>query len=248
MKNLLVYLITAFVFFFSASLLYADSNPSAETVKVLYADAQYDAIRGLAAIDDAGLARLGLAQDIEAWLLAPVEGGSRFSRLKFWLRRLDLRFQSGACDESGHPANLCLTNGGNDPVVTISLQGNRMTSRDQAKAALIHQVGHVLGEADHKFLDRVGSALVRVAKAPAVLFADYAGVDITANQFQARSDCEVGESAIAQNGRKLTRFNILRQCADIGLRCDGKKVQFMFQSAAQDLRVTCLVRAILVLR
>lgn len=261
MKSFLVYLISTLVFLFSVSLVHAGPDQSGpgngtDYVKVLFAEAQYDVVRALAPIDDASLPSLGLPAEAQGWLLGQSQGASRLSRVKYWLRRMDLRFQQGPCsDDSGKPASICFFNPPDDPYVVISLLENKMTTRDQAMAMLIHEAGHFAGEPDHLLLDRVGVALVAATKVPAALFADASSTEIVGNPFQAKADCDAGTGAQAKSLRDQARLALLRQCTDRGLSCDAGKIQYSYQGEnlfkdgqGFEMKVTCLVRAILPLR
>jgi hypothetical protein len=224
MRSLLVYAISACVFLLSCTLLADQSGPGNGTdyVKVLFAQAQYDVTLALAPIDDAAVPSLGLSPEVAGWLLGQSQGASRLSRVKYWLRRMDLRFQNEPCP--GGPT-ICFYNEPNDPYVLISLDGNRMTTQTQAMAMLVHEAGHFAGEMDHLLLDRVGVALVAVAKTPSSLFADASSTEIVPNPFQAKADCDAGTGTQALALRDEVRLKLLRQCSDRGFRCDESRIQ-----------------------
>jgi hypothetical protein len=256
MKNLFIYAITSLVFLLSASLLYAfpdQSGPGNGTdyVKILFADAQYDVIRMVTPVDNDGLKGLGLSNEVYDWLSGQAQSDSRFNRVKYWLHTMDLRFQQEPCtDFTKLPASICYFNDAANPYVMISLQENKMTTKDQAMAMLIHEAGHFTGEPDHLLLDRVGVALVQTLKLPGSLFADASSSDIVANPFQATDDCEKGTGTQAKALKAEVRITLLKQCSDRGVVCNDKKISYAFQAenAFQQMKVTCLVRAVLQLR
>ena len=256
MKNLFIYFIAAFVFLFSASLLQAardQSGPGNGTdyVKVLFADAQYDVVRMLTPIDDQSLPSLGLSDEVQSWLLGSAQDEFRINRVKYWLHQMDLRFQQEPCtDFTNLPASICFFKDESGPYVMISLKENKMTTKDQAMAMLIHEAGHFTGETNHLLLDRVGVALVHAVKMPGSLFADATSSDIVANPFQATDDCEKGNGAQVKALKGQVRIALLKQCSDRGITCDDKKISYAFQGENnfQEMTVTCLVRGVLNLR
>jgi hypothetical protein len=259
MRTLLVYAISLLTFLFSASLLYANGDQSGpgngtDYVKVLFAEAQYDVVRALTPLNDASLAGLGLPAETLNWLTGKSQGDTRFARIKYWLRRMDLRFQDGPCgDGSGKEATICyFFTPTNDPYVVISVNLNRMTTKDQAMAMLIHEAGHFAGEPDHLLLDRVGVSLVAATKVPSSLFADASSTEVSVNPFQGKADCDAGQGDQAKNLRNQAKFNLLAQCTQRDLTCDPAKIQFAYQGTNEyedgsgfQMKVTCLVRAIL---
>ncbi|MGZ3651370.1 MAG: hypothetical protein ACXVB9_19225 [Bdellovibrionota bacterium] len=258
MKNFLIYAISAFVFLFSASMLHAAGGPDqsgpgngTDYVKVLFADAQYDVVRMLTPIDDSGLPSLGLVPEVYGWLTGTAQGASRFTRVKYWLHEMDLRFQQEPCtDFTKRPASICFFNDETGPYVMVSLQENKMTTKDQAMAMLIHEAGHFTGEKDHLLLDRVGVALVQTVKLPGALFADASSSDFVANPFQATEDCEKGTGTQAKALQSQVRIQLIKQCSDRGLACEDKAISYAFQGENnfQEMKVTCLVRGVLNLR
>jgi len=256
MKNLFIYTITTLVFLFSASMLNAKPDQSGpgngtDYVKVLFADAQYDVIRMLTPVDADGLKTCGLSAEVYGWLSGQAQNDTRFNRVKYWLHAMDLRFQQEPCtDFTKLPASICYFKDQAGPYVMISLQENKMTTKDQAMAMLIHEAGHFTGEPDHLLLDRVGVALVQTLKLPGSLFADASSSDIVANPFQATDDCEKGAGPQAKSLREQVRIALLKQCSDRGISCDDSKISYAFEGENdfQEMKVTCLARAVLKLR
>ena len=250
-----MYAIALFVFLLSASLLQAgpvdQSGPGNGTdyVKVLFAEAQLGVVRTLTPVTS--LNGLGLSDEARGWLEGNAQGDTRFNRLKYWLRVMDLRFQQEPCtDFTKKPATICFFHDEAGPYVMISLAGNKMTTESQARAMLIHEAGHFTGETDHLLLDRVGVALVEALREPAYLFADASSSDVVANPFTGTDDCEKGVGPQAASLRDQVRIELLLQCSNRSLQCDVSKISYAYQGENhfQEMKVTCLVRGVLPLR
>jgi hypothetical protein len=250
-----MYAIALIVFLFSATLLQAgpidQSGPGNGTdyVKVLFAEAQLSTVRMLTPITS--LSGLGLSPEVSGWLAGSAQGDTRFNRVKYWLRVMDLRFQQEPCtDFTKKPASICFFSDASMPYVMISLTETKMTTQDQGMAMLIHEAGHFTGETDHLLLDRVGVALVAALRTPAYLFADASSTDIVANPFTGTEDCEKGQGPQAAALSDRVRLALLQQCSERGIPCDTGKISYAFQGENhfQEMKVTCLVRGVLSLR
>lgn len=235
----------------------AESGPDNGTdyVKILFADAQYSLNSSLTSIEEKDLKTLGLDASTLSWLNIQVENSSRFSRIKFYLRKMDLKFQTEACtDGSGRYASICFFRNP-EPFVLISLKENKMTTKEQAMAMLIHEAGHLTGETDHLFLDKVGVQLASALKAPKVLIVDRQNTEIVPNIFTAKEACDNGTSVQAQQLKQHTLADLQLQCSQRQLTCDLSKTNFIFQGTAvyvngrgYTMEVSCALRAVLNLR
>lgn len=251
-------LLAALFLFFSLQT-FAESGPGNGTdyVKILFAESQYTLLSTISSIGDAGINNLEIDSTIKAWLLANVDNTSRWQLIKYYLRTMDLQYQQEPCsDFSKKPASICFFNeAGKNPYVMISLQENKMTTKTEAMAMLIHEAGHFTKETDHLFLDHVGVALVAALQAPTLLMADAENTDTVAAVFLEKDQCDAGASNQAQLLKKQVLMDLTIQCQRKQLSCDLQKTQFVFQGIANskpgvgfDMTVTCKVRAVLTLR
>ncbi|RZA05868.1 MAG: hypothetical protein EOP11_11770 [Proteobacteria bacterium] len=223
-----------------------ESGPGNGTdyVKVLFADAQFELNRALLPWESAD--GWALSPPVAAWLSL-----DRFTSLKGYTRRMELRFQAGACsDESQKPASICFfTDDG--PYVVVALSENRHTSREQAMAMLLHEAGHFTGETDHLFLDRMGVELVNALRAPRLLVGEASETEIVANIFAAKADCEAGRSSLAARVKEEAALSLARQCAERNLACEGGGTDYLFHAAQEfkdgvgfSMKVTCSAKAV----
>lgn len=244
---------------FSHTLQARESGPGNGTdyVKVLFAEAQYSLLSTVSSVNDADLTTLTIDASIKSWLLASQNGQSHWQTVKRYLKTMDLQYQQEPCsDFTKKPASICFFN--EDPLkpyVMISLFENKMTTKTQAMAMLIHEAGHFAGETDHIFLDHVGVQLVAALEAPTLLIADAESKDTSGIPFAAKNECEAGTSQQAQTLKKLVMMNLTEQCSTKKLICDLTKAQLVFQGVSNfipgvgyDMSVTCKARAILTLR
>ena len=231
----------------------AESGPDNGTdyVKVLFVDAQFEVNRSVALVEKSHLASLSLSEDLRGWL----SQGERFAQLKRYLKVLDLEFQTAPCsDGTGREATICFFREP-QPRVVISLDGNRMTTRNQAMAMLVHEAGHLVGEKDHALLDRLGVELVAALGNPSVVIVDRENTENALNIFVAKAACDDGSSAQAQRARHAAMAGIEEECGMRGLSCDPEKARFIYEGripwepgVGYKMEVVCRVRAVLKLR
>ena len=228
----------------------AESGPGNGTdyVKVLFAEAQYELNRSMISLNSPQ--GLPLDHEVRAWL----EAKNRFLELKNYVRKMELRFQQAPCsDVSRIPASICyFTDEPSNPYVVISVSENKMTTKDQAIAMLLHEAGHFTGEMDHLFLDRMGLQLGRALKTPRLLIADASSSEVVANIFAAKEECNRGTSQQARTLAQKVRSDLIIQCASRGVSCDIEKAQLVFQGTthfdrgeAFDMKVLCTARGVL---
>jgi hypothetical protein len=241
----------------TTTLAFSESGPGNGTdyVKVLFADAQYEANRSLAPLESTQ--SLSLDPTTRRWLDEQQGDSTRFTRLKSYLRKIELRFQQDPCsDESRLPASICFYNEDPaNPYVIVSLGENKLTSKDQAVAMLLHEAGHFTGEKDHLFLDRMGVQLAQALKAPSFLIADAESSEVVSNIFAAKDGCDRGTSAQALALAQRLKTDLRLQCGGRPLGCNVEKAQLLFQGSTSldrggsfDMKVRCAARAVLDLR
>ena len=231
----------------------AESGPDNGTdyVKVLFVDAQFEVNRSVALVERSHLSTLSLSSDLREWL----SSGDRFERMKRYLKVLDLEFQKAPCsDGTGREATICFFREP-QPRVVISLEGNRMTTRSQAMAMLVHEAGHLVGETDHGFLDRLGVELVAALGNPSVVIVDRENTENALNIFVAKAACDDGTSDQAQRAKNAAKAGIEEECGMRGLSCDPEKARYIFEGkipwepgVGYKMEVVCRVRAVLKLR
>ncbi len=256
MKNLVLLLaIVSFCSFVRAD----QSGPGNGTdyVKVLFAEAQYNLLKSSVSINDAELAELPLAKELKDWLSQMQGSETRFAVLKRYLRTMELRFQSEPCtDFTKRPASICFFDDEPlNPYVVISLEENKLTTREQAAAMLIHEAGHFVGEKDHLFLDRLGVQLENVLRTPNVLIAEAQSKELVANPFAAKEACDAGQSAQAKMLKAQVSAQLVEQCRVHNLACDLEKIEFTSFGETHfepgigiDMNVRCSVRGLLNLK
>jgi hypothetical protein len=233
-----------------------ESGPgnATEYVKVLFAEAQFEVLRELAPVALKDTHNLDLEDGVKQWLATGEGANSRFELLKSYLRKMELRFQQEPCsDGSGKPGSICFfRDEKGEPYVMISLQENKMTTKDQAAVMLLHEAGHFTGEMDHRFLDRVGVQVVNALRVPRLLIADAKSSEYSPSPWIAKDQCEAGNGSQAQVLRNQALADLKIQCASRRITCDPSKTEFIYAGQVNfepglgfDMKVTCQVKALL---
>jgi hypothetical protein len=234
----------------------AESGPDngTDVVKILFAESQNELNLRLNALNKDQVRALEFESDIvRSWLLQDLDSPmGHWAQLKFYISNMRLAFQTAPCqDAQGRTASICFFNqDAGDPYVMISLQENRMTTPSQAMAMLIHEAGHFIGEKDHLFLDQVGVQLTKALTSPKSFSVTVSSVEVSANTFSGKQECEAGTSSQAISLRQQALLKLEEQCQTAGRHCDLQKAQLAFagESVFQDgvgftMKVRCELKA-----
>ncbi|MBL6988948.1 MAG: hypothetical protein ISR65_04185 [Bacteriovoracaceae bacterium] len=236
-----------------------ESGPGNGTdyVEVLFAQAKVEVAKLLDKLSKESLSKLQIDPLYTEWLTEDVNGSARYIKFKFYSKVVKYQFQDAPCtDEFGKESGICFyINPDNSLLVIISKLKNKLTTLDQAKIMILHEIGHFTGELDHLFLDEFGARFISAMNANRqfeILTSTVNGRDVYISAFEGKKQCDAGVSNLAMSLKEQVKTELYEKCLLSNLVCNLEQIVFSYSGVVNfvvgvgyDMSASCTVKGVL---
>lgn len=246
--------IVLFLFCSSAQAFESGPDNGTDYVKILFSEAQHQLVNLAEPVSSSTLEQSNIDSVFVEWLTSGPN--PRWPKLKYMFKRVDLAYQNDLCeDQFGRKSTICFVNVESAPTVLISVTGNKLTTKTQAMAMLVHEAGHFLNEMDHLFLNDLGVSLVSFLLTPRIFEFVKTDSEFVSNMFYDKDRCIQGTSDLSLGLIKQAKFALNQQClaSSTLVSCQDAQFSYVFEAEAEWVqgrgftqRVLCKIKAQLV--